>query len=345
MGNADARDWGGNSRFAIDPDPPYLQLIAPLHPAERFEGVGLSASGDVLGVATSENNTVLLFRKRPDGLFEDRPYCTIGGPGSGLAYPHDVAFSACGQLLAVAQRRGAIAIYERKPDGSGYGPEPAFEIVGPQSRLAFSDGVAFVPPDEEYLAVCNLEPGTISFYRRTSRQPVQFEVVPEFELRHPSVSQPDGLAFSCDGKWLAVANHGAHSACVFQRRNRLLSGGKLRYRRRPVSVIKDPQFRYPHSVAFTPQTNHLVVTNAGANCIFAFEPTAGYFKTRWSERPVLTKIVNDEDAFREVNARNKMEGGPKGVAIHENKLVVSCPEFGIKAYSFREGTDAGAAVR
>lgn len=334
-----------NSQFAIDPDPPFVQLIAPLQSAERFEGVGLSPSGDILGVATSENNTVLLFRRKPDGLFEDRPYCTIGGPDSGLAYPHDVAFSACGQLLAVAQRRGAIAIYEKNPGGSGYGPERAFEIIGPESKLAFSDGVAFVPPDESYIAVCNLEPGTISFYRWTSRHPIRFETIPEFELRHPSVNQPDGLAFSRDGKWLAVANHGAHSVCIFQRQRRVFSGGKLRYRRKPVAVIKDPQFRYPHSVAFTPQTTHLVVTNAGANHFSAYGPTNGYFRTWWSARPVLTKIVSNEDSFMEVNARNKMEGGPKGIAIHEDKLVVSCPEFGIKIYSFREGSDRGVAAR
>jgi hypothetical protein len=46
--------------------------------------------------------------------------------------------------------------------------------------------------------------------------------------------------------------------------------------------------------------------------------------------------VNDEDAFREVNAGNKMEGGPKGIATHGNTIAVSSPEIGIKLYSFRE---------
>jgi len=334
-----------SSHFEIDADPPFVQLIVPLDATERFEGVGLSSSGDILGVATSENDTVLLFRRKPDGQFEDRPYCTIGGPGSALAYPHDVAFSACGQLLAVAQRRGAVTVYERSAAENGYGPVPAFEISGPQSKLAFSDGVAFVPPDDDYLAACNFELATVSFYRRTSRYPIRFEATPEFELHLSSGDGPDGLAFSRDGKWLATANHGSQSICVFQRQNKLLSGGKLRYRRKPVSVIKDPQLRYPHSVAFTPHTNHLVVTNAGANYFCAYKPTAGYFKVDWPARPVLTKITNDDDAFMEINARNKMEGGPKGIAIHEDKLVVSCPEFGIKIYSFREGSDRDAAAR
>jgi hypothetical protein len=323
------------SQFEIDTDPASVQLIVP-RPSERFEGVGFSSSGDILGVATSEHNTVLLFRRKAGGQFEDQPYCTIGGAESGLAYPHDVSFSACGQLLAIAQRRGSIVIYERDPVGEGYGPQPVFEIDGPSSKLAFSDGVAFVPPDDEYLAACNLELGTISFYRRISRAPVRFEVVPEFELKHRSIYHPDGLAFSCDGKWLATANHGGQSVCIFSRQSKLRSGGKLRYGPRPVSVIADPQFRYPHSVAFSPRTNHLVVTNAGANYFCAYEPTVGYFNTRWSDPPAFMKIVNDEDAFVEVNCRDKMEGGPKGIAVHDNMLAVSCPEFGIKIYACRE---------
>ena len=65
-----------DSQFEIDADPGSVQLIVPLQIAERFEGVGFSSAGDILGVATSENNTVLLFRRKPDGSFEDRPYCT-----------------------------------------------------------------------------------------------------------------------------------------------------------------------------------------------------------------------------------------------------------------------------
>ena len=43
-----------------------------------------------------------------------------------------------------------------------------------------------------------------------------------------------------------------------------------------------------------------------------------------------------DDIFKEVNARNKMEGGPKGVAIHKNSLAVCSPEYGVKIYSFHE---------
>ncbi len=93
-------------------------------------------------------------------------------------------------------------------------------------------------------------------------------------------------------------------------------------------------------MAFTPKTNHLVVTNAGANYFSVYRPEGRAGKTRWSQSPVLRQIIGPDDLFREVNARNKMEGGPKGIAIHENSLAICSPEHGVKIYSFRENLSA-----
>jgi hypothetical protein len=109
----------------------------------------------------------------------------------------------------------------------------------------------------------------------------------------------------------------------------------LRYGPEPAAIISDPQLRHPHSVAFTPR-NQLIVTNAGANYFSLYSSRKGLWNLRWSEFASLQKTVNDEDAFREVNAGNKMEGGPKGIATHGNTIAVCSPEIGIKLYSFRE---------
>jgi DNA-binding beta-propeller fold protein YncE len=114
------------------------------------------------------------------------------------------------------------------------------------------------------------------------------------------------------------------------------SRGKLEYGPEPVTILKDPQLRHPHSVAFTPGTNHLVVTNAAANYFSAYEPKRHGFGLRWSQSPVLRRSFGPNHMFFEVNKHNKMEGGPKGIAIHKNCLAVSSPEIGIKIYSFDE---------
>jgi 6-phosphogluconolactonase (cycloisomerase 2 family) len=318
-----------------------VQNLAPPNNLQRFEGIAFSPSGNILGIAASDTNTIFLFRRKPDGLFEDIPYSSMNGPGSGLNYPHDVSFALSGntELLAVAQRAGSISFYEKNKTGDHYSTDPVFEICGPEARLHGADGVAFVPPDNDYLAACNLKNSTITFYRKIPGAPIGFKLRPVFELKR-GLSTPDGLGFSQCGKWLAVANHGNHTVSVYRRRESIFSRRKIKYGPRPVTLIEDPGLRHPHSVAFTPKTNHLVVTNAGANYFSVYRPEGRGSKMRWSQSPVLQKIVGPEEIFKEVNARNKMEGGPKGIAIHENSLAICSPEHGVKIYSFRENLSA-----
>jgi len=168
-----------------------VQQIVPPGRSQRFEGVDFAGCGNILAIATSDANTILLFRRRPDGRFDDAPYQTIGG-GAQIEYPHDVAFSraTADELLAVAQRPGRITIHARDGADGRYSAAAVSEISGTQSGLAYSDAVAFVPPDESHLASCSLERGTISFFRRTSAAPPAFAAAPVFQLRHRSISTP-----------------------------------------------------------------------------------------------------------------------------------------------------------
>jgi DNA-binding beta-propeller fold protein YncE len=313
--------------FSIDAGPGAVQQLLPRVAGQRFEGIAFSPSGTVLATATSETDEVLLFRRGPDGRFDTEPYAKIGG----LNYPHDVSFAHDdrGGLLAVAQRGGSVAVFaENGADGS-YGPNPACVISGPESRLEWSDGVSFVPPHNDWVAACNLSAGTIGFYRCAARAPLRFNATPDFELTHPSLAQPDGLGFSRDGQWLATANHGGHSISIFER-----NGATIEYGPEPVAVITDPWLRHPHSVAFT-DAGYVICTNAGANTFNVYR-LARLFPWSIRPEPVLRQTVNDETAFQIVNSHNKMEGGPKGIAIHDRTIAVCSPEIGIKLYSFRE---------
>ncbi len=327
-----------NPAIAIDTSAASVQHFPRSSKLHGLEGIAFSSTGNILAVAAAHSDTIFLFRRKANRQFEAAPYGSISGPESRLKYPHDVSFARSGsaELLAVAQRGGSIAIFQKNEVDENYGPAPIFEICGAKTRLRFSDGVAFVPPNNDHLAACNLETGAITFYRQFSSSPVRFSLEPVIELRHKSLASPDGLEFSRCGKWLAVANHGNHSVSIFQRRNRHFRGRKLMYGPEPVTVIKDPRFRFPHSVAFLPETNHLVVTNAGANHFSVYELTKGVIKARWSQSPVVQQTVGLDGDFREVNARNKREGGPKGIAINQSSLAICSPVLGIKIYSLCE---------
>lgn len=313
-----------------------VQTVTPQADVPRYEGIAFSPDGDRIAIATSEGNSILLYRRAADGRFEDAPYARIDGPGAGLDYPHDTAFVNVGEqeLLAVANRNGTVQIWEKHQQDADYPRDPAFEIGGPESELNYSDGVAFVPPRNDHIAVCNLLAGSIAFFRLISVAPVVCRMKPVFTMRHESLREPDGLAFSSCGRWLASANHGDSTVSVYQRRNRLLSGNRLRYGPKPVTVIRDGSLRFPHSVAFTPRSNALVVTNAGANYFTVYAKRPGRFRHDWDPVPVARHIVGDQAVFREINASNKMEGGPKGVAIHGDRLAICSPECGVKIYPF-----------
>ena len=59
------------------------------------------------------------------------------------------------------------------------------------------------------------------------------------------------------------------------------------------------------------------------------------FRRSMEPEPVHRQPVADEDVFRDVNTQNRMEGGPKGIAVHHRTLAVCSPEIGIKLYSIR----------
>ena len=324
-----------STRFEIDGHP--IQHISSPTGRSGFEGVAFSPSG-TMAIAAAYANEVRLYRPKQDGKFEEEPFWCMGKGQLTLDFPHDVAFSTGSgkEFLAIAERRGVITIYEKNDADGGFGSEPVFTIGGPQSQLSFTDGVAFVPPDDGYLAACNAETGTITFYRRTSLEPLRFETVPEFVLKDATTLRPDGIGFSACGTWLVSANHSSHCYSIFKRRSRMLSGGKLKYGPRPAAVVDDPELRHPHSAVFTPGACNLLGTNAGANFFGAYELRKGLFGTKWSKWPMTRITTNTEEAFRAVNSQISQEGGPKGIAACKDRIAVCSPEFGVKIYAFRE---------
>src|SRR5262245_948038 len=131
----------GNTGIEIDSDP--VQCLIPPSSLQRFEGVAFSSSGNILGVVTADTNMVYLFRSTAGGRLEETPYWCIDGARSKLNYPHDISFaqSENTEILAVAQRGGAITIYEKHQTNDNFGPDPVFEIRGRNTKLNFTDEI------------------------------------------------------------------------------------------------------------------------------------------------------------------------------------------------------------
>jgi hypothetical protein len=312
-----------------------VQQIHPFNSSLRFEGIAFSPSGDELALVASDQDAVFLFRRLAGGKFDPKPSSFISGVASGFTYPHDASYCDLGnvELLAVAQRVGAVAILERPKGEAHFRRQPTFKLVGKNTRLNHSDGVSFVPPNNTQLAVCNLADDTISFFQQSATSPVEFDPRPASIVQLETGAQPDGLAFSASGRWLAIANHGNNTVSIFERST---ANDPTGYGPAAHTVLSDPSLICPHSVAFTVM-DHLVVTCAGANYFGVYSSSGSSSGLVWSREPVIRRIVGSESMFRKVNALNKMEGGAKGVAVHGSNLAICSPEHGVKIYRLHEG--------
>ncbi|HVG94874.1 MAG TPA: hypothetical protein VND21_10540 [Planctomycetota bacterium] len=313
----------------------------------RAEGVAYSRCGQLLAVAQAEDGTVALFeRAHREERFEARQAGTLGGPHSGLDYPHDVDFSPDGRVLAVANRESsAITFYAREGAEVRYGPRPTWTIARRPGRLAFTDAVKFVPPDGRFVAAVSLARNFVTFYRRSFLRRSRWGPRPCFVLEGPEtrLGEPDGLAFTSDGRLLAVTNHGAGTVTIYARHGRA-----PRYGPAPLVVLGAPDtFRCPHSVAFSPSDTHLAISNAGGRAVLVYRVDLGSGEGRvaFSEAPVLELDACDAGRFEARNRDNRREGGPKGIAFGGDCLAICSEHLGLRVHraEFVGGRAAPAA--
>jgi DNA-binding beta-propeller fold protein YncE len=322
----------------IDPRPHWSVSNEVLVDAE---GVALSPSGDLVAVAESEADRVSLFSRSGDPA---RPVGVLEGPGSGIAYPHDVDFSPDGRLLAVANRNSAsITLYARSAgDGPPYGTTPVWTVHRHRSRLGYPDGVKFVPPRGVYLAAVNLTRNSVTFYRRHRLRRSRYGLRPSFVLEgaETRMVQPDGLGFTEDGSLLAVANHGGGTVTIYARRGR----GPA-YHPTPVAEIGGASARLscPHSAAFTRGGAYLAVSNAGGRTVGVYRRVPGSDPRApgWSASPVLEVDACDPTTFDATNRANRQEGGAKGIAFAADCLAICNGAFGLRLHRLEPAPAAG----
>jgi len=316
-----------------------LQRISPPGEGLRIEGIAFSSDGNLIGTVLSEGNQACLYQRQKDSHnFENEPFCILGDGNIVLDYPHDIAFSpdSESEFLAVALRPGPVVFFQKIPGELEYNAEPVQVLQGPEVALNYSDGVAFAPPVGDVVAVCDLAGDKINFYQfnRDSTLPVN-PVRPAYTITGAHINQPDGIAFSRCGRFLACTNHNENSITVFERS---ATDSKNRYVFR--QKIVDETLIFPHSVQFSPEHAHLLVTCAGANYINVYHRTSKHEHKHdmelWSESADQQLLAGSKQAFNCSNSTNKMEGGPKGITMSKDFVAFCRPETGIEIYPYEE---------
>jgi hypothetical protein len=289
----------------------------------RTEDVALSPSGRRVAIAALLTNRILLVDIETDSggaMAPLRLRRAIEITSASFSRPHGLAWIGDG-CLAVANREGAVTLFEVPPEGAGPAAldldpvrtigHPDEPVITPGSLSVFDLGAGLFE-----LLVCNNYVHTVSRHLLDAR--AGFATVATDILLAGGIDVPDGVAHSPTGRWLAVSNHYDH--CVHLYRNT----GQLRRNSAPCGLLTG--LDYAHGLCFSANETVLVVADSGAPFIHLFRAENGDWQ---GERtPALSlKVMTDEEF--ESAGDNPEEGGPKGLDLSPDGrlLVLTCTQL------------------
>jgi hypothetical protein len=132
-------------------------------------------------------------------------------------------------------------------------------------------------------------------------------------VAHRRLELPDGVALSDDGRWLAVSSH--DSSCVL-----VFAHPAQDENDEPACILRGA--RCPHGLRFAFDDRRLLVADAAAPYVHVFEPTT----EGWADAAYPTSSIRVlDDATFARRRRNRYEGGPKGIdVLADDVLVLTC---------------------
>lgn len=314
------------------------------------EGIEFSACGELVAIADAGSCKTLLFRVA-DCLSANNniePVAILDLPKNSESYFHDVAFSPDGTHLAITNRNAnQVTVHRKSTDERIFERTPFAVIDGDAAGLDCITAAKY-SPNGNCLGVCDCVGHQVALFRRNGetyeRQPYQRMARPGNVLRIP-----DGLAFSKDGKILAVTNGGTHGVLLFER----LSGTEDQYSSSEVQALLHDQapLNSTHSVAFNPLDDTLIVTcHMPMQSVFVFKkiaPKAPHFS---SEPSQILNIYNRDTIHLRKTSHGRGQGGVKGAAFSpDGKILAICAsEIGssgrIQFHAFDDGMVVSKAV-
>ncbi|HSW87428.1 MAG TPA: YncE family protein [Rhabdochlamydiaceae bacterium] len=232
---------------------PEARLSEPQHAV-------FSPDGNKLAVANWTNQTLNVYHREGNGFFCEKPVSVISSPDIlQQCKPHGIAFSPCGNFLAVAYGASnhyerAIALFQSK--GSGLECVSVLkntELSGTPKGITFS-------PDGSCLLVTLCEANSIVIFNIENQA---ISPVPKQTIQglNTCISRPEDVKLSPDGSYCAVSNSDRDTVTFYpfdQKSNSILQSD-------PCYVLQnsDAQFHFPHGMAFSSDGSYLLVTQFG----------------------------------------------------------------------------------
>lgn len=312
----------------------HAEVLAAADQLGRSEDAVFSPDGSRLAIAAYNRSLLAIFDLADEAATAargsaagegDGPVrltgCTIATNPS-LSSPHGVEF--VDDMLVVANRHGVVTIHPLPPAADGLVEcelpttfvidlQDPFRMQYPGSvrARALGDGIHEV-------VVCN------NYIQRLTRHYIdareRCSLRDEIMLTGGALHMPDGLAFSHDGRWLAIASPDIDAVLLYD------FSGEFTPATAPITRLHGAT--HPHGLAFTPDDDYLLVADAGAPFVHTHSRGSGW--GLGDGMHTVTRVMNDDDYA--LFGGSPAEGGPKGLAIHPSGNLVA---LAAEAHSLR----------
>jgi WD40 repeat protein len=229
---------------------PVAQLSEPQHAA-------FSPDGKKIVVANWTNQTLNVYLREGNLLFSERPANTIAPPKDlQRCKPHGIAFSRCGNYLAVAY--GAASYFERGIalfQSQGLHLE-CVDFLKDRDFLGIPKGITF-SPDGTHLLVTFCEPSCLSIYHIKNQK---IDPIPTQTIS-ARLSRPEDIKISPNGRHCAVTNSDQNTITFYS----FDSKSNSICENIPFYTLQNPEacLSFPHGIAFSPDGQYLAITQFG----------------------------------------------------------------------------------
>lgn len=219
-----------------------------------------SPDGDKIAVINWTNQTLNIYLREEKRLFCKSPAAVTSSPRALQdCKPHGMAFSPCGNYLAIAY--GAADYFNRavalfRSQGTQF---ECLSYLKNEQLPGTPKGITF-SPDGTHLLITFCDINSVGIFNIKNQA---IDPQPKQMVQDPcsGLSRPEDLKISTDGRFCAVSNSDKNSVTFYPfdpKANAILHTT-------PSYTLQNPKARliFPHGIAFSPDGNYLAVTQFG----------------------------------------------------------------------------------